>query len=86
MVYSFARISVALAMRAEDVFVQSQRPWARLHEKGGKRDETPCHHNLVNRPPRPSLARSIRGGRESGDHCSYGPPVLRPMPYILQQD
>ena len=46
MVYSFARVSAALAMRAEDVFTQNRRLWVRLHEKGGKRHEMPCHHNL----------------------------------------
>jgi hypothetical protein len=29
-----------------DVFVQDRRMWARLREKGGKRHEMPCHHNL----------------------------------------
>lgn len=46
MVYSFARIGAALAMRVEDAFVQNRRLWVRLHEKGGKRHEMPCHHNL----------------------------------------
>ena len=46
MVYSFARIGAALAMRVEDVFMQNRRLWVRLHEKGGKRLEMPCHHNL----------------------------------------
>ena len=30
----------------EDVFVQEHRLWLRLREKGGKRHEMPCHHNL----------------------------------------
>ncbi len=46
MVYSFARIGAALAMKGEDIYVQSRRLWVRLHEKGGKRHEMPCHHNL----------------------------------------
>ncbi|MBT9293095.1 tyrosine-type recombinase/integrase [Prosthecodimorpha staleyi] len=46
MVYSFARIGAALAMKVEDVYVQDRRLWVRLHEKGGKRHEMPCHHNL----------------------------------------
>jgi site-specific recombinase XerD len=46
MVYSFARIGAALAMKVEDVYVQKRRLWVRLHEKGGKRHEMPCHHNL----------------------------------------
>jgi integrase/recombinase XerC len=46
MVYSFARVGAALACRVEDVFVQNRRLWVRLHEKGGKRHDMPCHHNL----------------------------------------
>ena len=46
MVYSFARIGAALAMRVEDVVVQNRRLWVRLHEKGGKRHDMPCHHHL----------------------------------------
>jgi integrase len=46
MVYSFARVGAALAMRVEDVFTQRRRLWVRLREKGGKRHEMPCHHTL----------------------------------------
>src|SRR3546814_9067243 len=46
MVYSFARIGAALSMRVEDVFMQNRRLWVRLHEKGGKQHEMPCHPNL----------------------------------------
>ena len=46
MVFSFARVGAALAMRVEDVFTQRRRLWVRLREKGGKRHEMPCHHTL----------------------------------------
>ena len=46
MVYTFARVGAAIQMRVEDVYVQSRRAWVRLHEKGGKEHEMPCHHNL----------------------------------------
>jgi site-specific recombinase XerD len=46
MVYSFARIGAALGMKVEDVYTQNRRLWVRLYEKGGKRHEMPCHHNL----------------------------------------
>ncbi len=46
MIYSFARVGAALAMRVEDVYVQNRRLWVRLREKGGKRHEMPCHHTL----------------------------------------
>jgi site-specific recombinase XerD len=46
MVYSFARVGAALQMRVEDAYIQQRRLWVRLNEKGGKRHEMPCHHNL----------------------------------------
>jgi site-specific recombinase XerD len=46
LIYSFARISAALAMRVEDYFPQGKRWWLRLHEKGGKHHEMPAHHAL----------------------------------------
>jgi integrase len=46
MVYTFARVGAVIRMRSEDVYVQGRRTWVRLHEKGGKRHEMPCHHSL----------------------------------------
>jgi len=46
LVYTFARVGAATKMRVEDVYTQARRTWVRLHEKGGKRHEMPCHHNL----------------------------------------
>lgn len=46
MVYTFARIGAATAMRVEDVYVQNRRLWVNLREKGGKAVALPCHHNL----------------------------------------
>ena len=47
MTYTFARVGAAAEkMRVEDVYVQGGRRWVRLHEKGGKRHEMPCHHKL----------------------------------------
>ncbi len=76
MVYSFARIGAATGMKVEDVFTQSRRLWVRLHEKGGKRHEMPCHHNLeaylhayidgcgLNSDPRGPLFRTIGRGTD----------------------
>jgi site-specific recombinase XerD len=76
MVFSFARIGAALAMKVEDVFVQNRRLWVRLREKGGKRHEMPCHHNLetylhayldgsgISADPKGPLFRTI--GRSTG--------------------
>ena len=46
MVYTFARVNAVLEMKVRDYFVQGRRGWVRLHEKGGKEHEVPCHHNL----------------------------------------
>jgi site-specific recombinase XerD len=46
MVYTFARIGAVLQMKVGDYFVQGRRGWVRLHEKGGKEHEVPCHHKL----------------------------------------
>src|SRR4051812_22769172 len=46
MVYSFARVGAAVAMRVEDYYPKSKRWWVRLHEKGGKEHELPAHHLL----------------------------------------
>jgi integrase len=46
MMFAFARIGAAVAMRVEDYYPKGKRWWVRLHEKGGKRHEMPAHHNL----------------------------------------
>lgn len=46
MVYSFARIGVALSMKAKDVFLQQRRLWVRLHAEAASGVKLPCHHNL----------------------------------------
>jgi len=46
MVYTFARVSALVGMNLEDYYPQGKRWWARLHEKGGKLHDVPCHHKL----------------------------------------
>ncbi|MFM0141274.1 site-specific integrase [Paraburkholderia sp. RL18-085-BIA-A] len=46
MVFSFARIGAALAIRIDDVYRQYQRLSVRLREKDGKRHEMHYHHTL----------------------------------------
>ena len=46
LLYTFARVSAALAMRVEDYYPVGRRWWLRLHEKGGKHHEMPAHHTL----------------------------------------
>lgn len=46
MTYTFARITAAISMNVGDVYPKQHRLFVRLHEKGGKEHELPCHHNL----------------------------------------
>lgn len=46
LVFSFARIGAALSMKVDDYYPEGKRWKLRLHEKGGKRHEVPCHHTL----------------------------------------
>ena len=41
-----ARVGAAVTMRVGDFFQHRKRLWLRLHEKGGKRHEVPCHPTL----------------------------------------
>ncbi len=47
MLYSFARVGAVVAMREEDYYSQGNHWRIRLHEKGGKVHDLPCHHILV---------------------------------------
>ena len=81
MVYSLARVGAALGMTVEDAFSKNRRLWVRLLEKGGKRHEMPCHHNLeeylhayidgcgLSSEPKEPLFRTIQGrsGRLTGN-------------------
>lgn len=74
MTYTFARIGAATGMEVRDVFMQNRRLWVRLHEKGGKQVEMPCHHSLeayiddyldaagLRDSPRAPLFQTIRRG------------------------
>ncbi|MEQ9087075.1 MAG: tyrosine-type recombinase/integrase [Pontimonas sp.] len=46
MIYTFARVSAALAVNIGDLFVQEEQPWVRLREKGGKDHVMPLHPEL----------------------------------------
>lgn len=45
MVYSFARVGAVVKMDVTDYWQNGKRWWLRLHEKGGKHHEVPCHHS-----------------------------------------
>lgn len=44
MVFSFARVSAAVSLRAEDYYQDGKRWWFRFREKGGKQHQVPAHH------------------------------------------
>ena len=46
MIDTFARVGVVIKMPTEDYYFQGRRGCMRLHEKGGKRHEMPCNHDL----------------------------------------
>jgi site-specific recombinase XerD len=79
MVYSFARVGAAIGMKVGDYFQHRKRWWLRLHEKGGKRHEVPCHPNLeeylnawiaaagISRDKKGPLFRTMAKGHRLGD-------------------
>jgi integrase len=79
MVYTFARVGATVTMRVGDYFDHRKRLWLRLHEKGGKRHEVPCHPNLeeylnawiaaagIGRDKKGPLFRSMGKGDRLGD-------------------
>lgn len=44
--YTFARVGATVGLMVGDYYIQGRRSWLRLHEKGGKVSEIPCHHSL----------------------------------------
>lgn len=46
LLYTFARVGAATAMHVGDYYPVGRRWWVRLHEKGGRHHEMPCHHIL----------------------------------------
>lgn len=97
MAYSFARVGAVITLKVEDVFHQKRRLWLRLHEKGGKRLEIPCHHQFENylvdwlersglkeQPAAPifqSFTRTIRGA----ERVLSGRPLTQAMVWELVQ-
>ena len=53
-------------MKVGDYFVQGRRGWVRLHEKGGKEHEVPCHHKIG------KLARRLHRRRRSSPAAAAG--------------
>ena len=64
MTYSFARVGAVLKMKVKDYFIQGRRGHVRLHEKGGKEHEVPCHHKLEQFLDEYIAAAGIEGDEE----------------------
>jgi site-specific recombinase XerD len=78
MVYTAARVNAVISIKVKDYFTQGRHGWVRLHEKGGKEHEVPCHH-ILDEPLDAYLAaagsRTTRTGRCSHSRAQYqGPP------------
>lgn len=88
--YTFARVGAAIQMKVEDYYIQKRRGWVRLHEKGGKVNELPCHHNLeqfldewlqvVKLEPTDPLFPTLRHGRLSSSQNSEKYAGRAPLP------
>jgi len=88
MVFTFARVSAACGLNVADIFHQQRRLWVRLHEKGCKFNEMPCHHTLEGylgwprleglRFSRPSGTEPMAVGRRSLTVCGSTEPMLGP--------
>jgi site-specific recombinase XerD len=72
MVYTFARVNAVISMKVKDYFIQGRRGWVRLHEKGGKEHEVPCHHTLEKFLDEYLAAASIVGDAEGPLFRSVG--------------
>jgi integrase/recombinase XerD len=72
MVFSFARVGAANTLRVGDYFENEKRWWLRLHEKGGKRHEVPCHHTLAQYLDGWISAAGFGGDKKAWLFCSIG--------------
>src|SRR5215471_5608359 len=77
----------------EDYLQQGRRSWVRLHEKGGKRHEVPCHHSLdeyldawiaaasIGEDKKGSLFRSFK----KGDKLTGNPMIRSDVLYMIKR-
>jgi site-specific recombinase XerD len=89
MVYTFARVNAVIRMKVKDYFTQGRCGLVRLHEKGGKEHEVPCHHTLEMFLDEYLAAASIKADadgplfRTVSGYKTHGPGSAPPM---WQQD
>ncbi|BAV52659.1 Phage integrase family protein (plasmid) [Mesorhizobium loti] len=99
MIFAFSRIGACESMKVGDVFQRQRRLWVRLHEKGGKEHEMPCHHTLeaaldawleasgLRDDPKAALFPSCPR-RTSGDDKGWittGKPITQPGAYQMMR-
>jgi hypothetical protein len=65
---SFSRTTAARRMKVEDLWPQAAGWRVRLHEKGGRQHEMPCHHALAEALHAYIAAAGIAGTARAG--CS----------------
>ena len=92
MVYSFARVGAVITMKVGDYFQHRKRWWLRLHGKGGKRHEVPCHPSLeenfnscpsaagITPDKKAPLFRSMAKGGQLGERAMSRFDVLHTVP------
>jgi integrase len=97
MAYSFARIGAALQMKVKDFYPQGTSWFIRLHEKGGRERQLPCHHLLaealneyvafcgLSGQPDAPLFRSIHGKKGTLTASPLGPRAALEMVYRRTQ-
>jgi len=85
MVYAFARVGAVVRMKVNDYYTQGRRGWVRLHEKGGKEHDVPCHHTLAKYLDEYIAAAKLAPEPDSPLFCTSGRKSGRPQP-MWQQD
>jgi site-specific recombinase XerD len=91
MVYTFARVNAVISMKVKDYYTQGRRGWVRLHEKGGKEHEVPCHHTLEKYLDEYIAAAGISGEpdkplfRSTGRKTGLGRPLYQQDVYRMIQ-
>lgn len=80
MAYTFARIGAVLNLKVEDYYVQRRRGRLRLHEKGGKVNEIPCHHTLEQFLEEYLLAAALAGKDHWPLFCAWREGQFVPSP------
>ena len=80
MAYSFARVGAALQMKVKDFYPQGASYSIRLHEKGGRERQLPCHHLLAEALTAYVYGCGLASSPESPLFRSIQKKVMTPLP------